>query len=696
MTPIDALSRKSEMTFRSLLFSTFRLLFIFASINKSFTVASHNLHSFKKTSAFHKQCLQQHGGIWMGQEHWLPTNRLSALGELGTQYTAQSGMEDAVSNGIMRGRPFGGVSIAWSPDMDHVIRPLINYRHKRIVCVEATAEPQPLLFVCIYIPFFDSSKRQECIAETTETISMLEEVLSDHPLHKVFIGGDFNTELKGNSPFDALWTNFISKYDLVCCDSFINNNNNNNYTYIHDSLNQKKWNDHFLVSSSIAPSTDSHSILDVGDNTSDHLPIMFRLSTRLSTEPPRTAPKTKPPSLKWEKCSKEEKAAYANQLLMLIQQHPSVATTCNTAHCKNSNCVSSIQAEYDNLTRIIKEADKVLPRHKPGVQKHWWTDELTHLRTKSIDIHRMWLDEGKPRFGPTNDERLRIRAAYKHAIKFAKKKPNQASWDRLHSSFVSKSTSEFWKSWKRLYNKSQSDLHPVVNGVTSKDGIVNSFKSHFVKVSQPNDQGRVDQLKHKFDEQYQNTIVGHVNCSCSNHKITLETIIDSVYSMKMGKSCDDSSLHAEHFFHAPLPLFQRLSCLFNTMLMHEFVPKQFQFGTIVPIVKDRNGDKGDLNNYRGITLAPIISKVFEHSLRIIFQPFLSTSSYQFGFKKRSSTSLALRCLKESINYYTSNGSNVYCSFLDASKAFDRLVHVGLFIKLLHRQVPLIFLNIILQ
>ena len=126
MTPIDALSRKSEMTFRSLLFSTFRLLFIFASINKSFTVASHNLHSFKKTSAFHKQCLQQHGGIWMGQEHWLPTNRLSALGELGTQYTAQSGMEDAVSNGIMRGRPFGGVSIAWSPDMDHVIRPLTN------------------------------------------------------------------------------------------------------------------------------------------------------------------------------------------------------------------------------------------------------------------------------------------------------------------------------------------------------------------------------------------------------------------------------------------------------------------------------------------------------------------------------------------------------------------------------------------
>ena len=54
------------------------------------------------------------------------------------------------------------------------------------------------------------------------------------------------------------------------------------------------------------------------------------------------------------------------------------------------------------------------------------------------------------------------------------------------------------------------------------------------------------------------------------------------------------------------------------------------------------------------------------------------------------------CLKETINYYTSKGSNVYCSFLDASKAFDRLVHAGLFIKLLQRNIPLTFLNVIIM
>ena len=88
--------------------------------------------------------------------------------------------------------------------------------------------------------------------------------------------------------------------------------------------------------------------------------------------------------------------------------------------------------------------------------------------------------------------------------------------------------------------------------------------------------------------------------------------------MKKGKSADDEGINAEHFFNAPLPLFDRLQCLFNKMLLHGHVPSQFQCGTIVPIVKDRHGDQGDMNNYRGITLAPIISKLFEYTLQTLF------------------------------------------------------------------------------
>ena len=144
----------------------------------------------------------------MSQETWLPENRLSDLSQLGVQFVARSGMEDAISRGIYSGRPHGGVCIAWSPDMDHVIKPLVNYKYKRIVCVEMNAQPNPIIFASIYMPFFDASKRQECIAESVETIAMLEEILADHPLHRFILGGDFNTEFVNNSPFDDLWRDF--------------------------------------------------------------------------------------------------------------------------------------------------------------------------------------------------------------------------------------------------------------------------------------------------------------------------------------------------------------------------------------------------------------------------------------------------------------------------------------------------------
>ena len=48
---------------------------------------------------------------------------------------------------------------------------------------------------------------------------MLEEVIADHPLHRFVIAGDFNTEFLGNSPFDGLWQELLSKYNLQCCNS---------------------------------------------------------------------------------------------------------------------------------------------------------------------------------------------------------------------------------------------------------------------------------------------------------------------------------------------------------------------------------------------------------------------------------------------------------------------------------------------
>ena len=68
-----------------------------------------------------------------------------------TQYVARSAMEDAISSGILRGRPFGGVSIAWSPKINGAVKPLTNFPHKRVVGVDIDSETKKTLIIRISI-----------------------------------------------------------------------------------------------------------------------------------------------------------------------------------------------------------------------------------------------------------------------------------------------------------------------------------------------------------------------------------------------------------------------------------------------------------------------------------------------------------------------------------------------------------------
>ena len=67
---------------------------------------------------------------------------------------------------------------------------------------------------------------------------------------------------------------------------------------------------------------------------------------------------------------------------------------------------------------------------------------------------------------------------------------------------------------------------------------------------------------------------------------------------------------AEHIVHAEPSLINHLKLIFSWFLSHGYVPDAFSFGIIIYIVKDKSGDPGLLDNYRRITLSPVISKLF--------------------------------------------------------------------------------------
>ena len=67
---------------------------------------------------------------------------------------------------------------------------------------------------------------------------------------------------------------------------------------------------------------------------------------------------------------------------------------------------------------------------------------------------------------------------------------------------------------------------------------------------------------------------------------------------------------------------------------------------------------------------------------------------QSGFKKHSGCCHALFTFKETTKYFIKKGTKVYCAFVDASKAFDKVLHNGLFVELIKKNVSPRFVNIL--
>ena len=100
-----------------------------------------------------------------------------------------------------------------------------------------------------------------------------------------------------------------------------------------------------------------------------------------------------------------------------------------------------------------------------------------------------------------------------------------------------------------------------------------------------------------------------------------------------------------------------------------------------------------VSDFRGISISPVISKVFENCILQRYKYFFITSDNQFGFKKLSGCSYAIQTVWQSVEHFTKSGTTVNLCALDLSKAFDKVNHFGLYIKLMNRAIPIMLLKV---
>jgi len=184
--------------------------------------------------------------------------------------------------------------------------------------------------------------------------------------------------------------------------------------------------------------------------------------------------------------------------------------------------------------------------------------------------------------------------------------------------------------------------------------------------------------------------------SKSDYIFSVADVSEAIRKLKPHKNDGSCGLSSDHFRYADSVFSCYVAFLFSCMVSHGSAPKDFSASTIVSIPKKANGNISDSNIYRGIALSSVFGKVFDNVILCKFQDKLCTSDLQFGFKPNSSTNMCTMVLKETISYYVNNQSSAFCTFLDASKAFDRANYGKLFRLLIRRDWPPCIIRILIN
>jgi len=126
-----------------------------------------------------------------------------------------------------------------------------------------------------------------------------------------------------------------------------------------------------------------------------------------------------------------------------------------------------------------------------------------------------------------------------------------------------------------------------------------------------------------------------------------------------------------------------LTRLVNTSFCTGIFPDLLKVSKIIPIYK--KGSKTDLNNYRPISILPVVVKVFENVIKSrllkYFEKFNLLSSSQYGYRPGRSTTSAIMDMIEAILNGFESGFSCVATMFDLTRAFDCVSHTLLLQKL---------------
>ena len=277
------------------------------------------------------------------------------------------------------------------------------------------------------------------------------------------------------------------------------------------------------------------------------------------------------------------------------------------------------------------------------------------------------------------------------------------------------SSQHFWKSIKKFQNpnfkqKSSYLRDPHNNQVdktTEKEKLFTKYctktytKYNHEEDAELNfDQDNINTVNHSADR-LQNALKTHETADLNRldrdfPPITHDELTTHIQKLKQ-KSPGPSEITANHLKNIPENMINTLKQIFNASLSAGYFPKPLKISHTIYLPKP-NKPQYQVENYRPITLlethGKILDKILNKRLINHLQITNKLNPKQHGFTPNRGTDTALITLYESITQAKWNYEKADIVLRDISKAFDKVWHTGLKVKISRQNVHPLLLKIL--
>ena len=653
------------------------------NIHGGLSVVTFNMHGFNQGWPTVLELMNNfEASVILLQEHWQTPANLSKFNELSDSYFCfgSSAMSNVVESGLLRGRPFGGIMC--------LIKKSLRSSTETIFCSDRFAVVRVLnyLIVNLYLPCVGTENRQIICDDLLAQIANWYDQYSTCDL---ILAGDFNVDLDSNDYVALAVTQFLATRNVVRCDTLFSSTKT--ATYVNDALMQYSTID--FIATSTPGVVEDFSVLEWPNNFSDHLPVIAIFNSIVTDEIELDATHRHTahqlPGLlrfRWDKADISSYYSQTGSYLSPILER----LNCDWQSLCYDDRKTLIENVYNDVVdAMVTSANSYIPRCRRNFFKFWWDEELRIFKEASVNSDKLWKEAGRPGSGPIFRDRQSCRLRYRQSIKEHQKAATLSYTNDLHDALLHKDGPRFWKSWRSKFELTFNCEQ--VDGCVDPSTIAGKFQQHFSGLCSSVDDSHAQALEDEFENRWRSYAGAPL---LNNDTFDVELVSLMIARCEHGKAAGLDNITAEHlhYSHPVLPCV--LMKLFNLMFDTCYVPRLFGQSYIVPIPKHRNCNSKSLtvDDFRGIAISPLLSKLYEMCIYDRFQEFLISSDNQFGFKKGIGCSHAIFTLRSVVDRFLNGGCTVNLCAIDLSKAFDKVDHHALFIKLMKREIPYKLLN----